>query len=193
MKRAAKAIFHAVSLALMFPAAACCGFGRFATAFSFFAQWVSLVPGLPGSYLRIAYYRLTLRKCSLNSRISFGTYLNRSTATVGEGVYIGSWCVLGNCQVGDRTQIADHVQVPSGRRQHARDDENRIQGPDSASFGAVTIGEDCWIGTSAIVMEDVGPRSTVGAGSVVTKPVAADTVVAGNPARVIQAISQTGP
>jgi acetyltransferase-like isoleucine patch superfamily enzyme len=94
--------------------------------------------------------------------------------------------VFGQCEIGDRTQIGDHVQIPSGRRQHARDSEDRIQGSDPGSFGVVVIGEDCWIGSSAIVMENVGPRSTVGAGSVVTRPVPADTVVAGNPARVIR-------
>jgi virginiamycin A acetyltransferase len=186
MKKAAKGIANAVSLVLMFLPAACCGFGRFGTAFSFFAQWVSLVPGLPGNYLRIAYYFMTLRQCSLYSRVSFGTYVNRSGAIIEKGVYIGSWCVLGQCRIGERTQIGDYVQIPSGRRQHMRDEQQRIQGPAGNSFGTVTIGSDCWIGTSSIVMEDVGPRSTVGAGSVVTKPVAAETVVAGNPARAIR-------
>jgi acetyltransferase-like isoleucine patch superfamily enzyme len=146
---------------------------------------MSLFPGLPGNYLRIAYYCLTLRKCSIDSRVSFGTFLNRSSAIIGEGVYIGSWCVFGHCEIGDRTQIGDHVQVPSGRRQHPRDDESRIQGSHGGTYDTVLIGPDCWIGSGAIVMENVGPRSTVGAGSVVTKPVPADTVVAGNPARVI--------
>jgi len=185
MKQAAKAIANGISLVFMFLPAACSGFGRAGSVFSFFAQWVCLFPGLPGNYLRIAYYFLTLRHCCLSSRISFGSYVNRSGTTIAEGVYVGSWCVLGQCEIGARTQIADHVQIPSGRRQHSRDDDQRMQGAAAGSFGTVTIGADCWIGTSAIVMENIGPRSTVGAGAVVTKPVPADTVVAGNPARII--------
>jgi acetyltransferase-like isoleucine patch superfamily enzyme len=186
MKPALKAIANGFSLLLLFLPAACSGFGRNPTVFSFFGQWVSLFPGLPGNYLRIAYYSLTLRKCPLDSRISFGTFLNRSGSVIGKGVYIGSWCTFGQCEIGDRTQIGDHVQIPSGRRQHARDEESRIRGSDQGSFGTVVIGEDCWIGSGAIVMENIGPRSTVGAGAVVTKPVPADTVVVGNPARAIR-------
>jgi acetyltransferase-like isoleucine patch superfamily enzyme len=189
MKRALKGAANGLAVLLMLVPAACSGFGRVAGIFSFFAQWVSLFPGLPGNYLRIAYYFLTLRKCSINSRISFGSFVNRSSSTIAGGVYIGSWCVLGQCQIGERTQIGDHVQIPSGRRQHERDDEDRIQGTNAVSLGTISIGHDCWIGTAAIVMENVGPRSTVGAGSVVTKPVPADTVVAGNPACVIRSAS----
>jgi acetyltransferase-like isoleucine patch superfamily enzyme len=50
----------------------------------------------------------------------------------------------------------------------------------------VTIGSDSWIGAAATVMADVGSRTTIGAGSVVTRPVAEDCVAAGNPARVIR-------
>ena len=186
MKRILKTLANGVALLLVFVPAACSGFGRIASVFTFFGHCVALAPGLPGDYLRIAYYFLTLRKCSIYSRVSFGTILNKSNSAIGEGVYIGLWCMLGRCEIGDRTQIGDSVQIPSGRRQHPRDDQGRIGSSDPDSFSKVLIGPDCWIGTAAVVMEDVGPRSTVGAGSIVTRPVPADAVVAGNPARVIR-------
>jgi acetyltransferase-like isoleucine patch superfamily enzyme len=54
-------------------------------------------------------------------------------------------------------------------------------------FGTVTVHDDCFIGTNAIILPGVtiGPGSIVGAGSVVTKDVLPNTVVAGNPVRVI--------
>ena len=52
-------------------------------------------------------------------------------------------------------------------------------------FRDVSIGKDSWIGAAAIVMTDVGDRVTIGAGSVVTKPVPDGVVAAGNPARVL--------
>ena len=50
----------------------------------------------------------------------------------------------------------------------------------------MTIGRDSGIGDRAIVMADVGEQSIVGAGSVVTRPVPARTVVVGNPARELR-------
>ncbi|KUJ84991.1 acyltransferase [Microbulbifer flavimaris] len=55
----------------------------------------------------------------------------------------------------------------------------------------ITLGNNVWIGDSAIVCKGVsiGDNSVVGAGSVVTKSVPANTVVAGNPAREIKSIN----
>ncbi|MDE7143260.1 MAG: hypothetical protein K2N76_00510, partial [Muribaculaceae bacterium] len=46
----------------------------------------------------------------------------------------------------------------------------------------------CWIGGGAIICPGVtiGNRCVIGAGSVVTKNVPDDSVVAGNPARIIR-------
>lgn len=54
----------------------------------------------------------------------------------------------------------------------------------------VRLGDNVWIGDSAIVCKGVsiGDNSVVGAGSVVTADVPANTVVAGNPAREIKRI-----
>jgi virginiamycin A acetyltransferase len=185
LKSAVKSVFHGVFLALAFPMALIAGFGRFEPAFRFFAQLSAMAPGIPGDYLRIAYYRLTLEACELESRIEFGSFFAHAQARMGRLVYIGSYCVLGRTSIGERTQIASGVQILSGRRQHARDEHGRILGGESGEFGTVTIGADCWIGAAAIVMADVGAGSTVGAGSVVVTPVPARSVAVGSPARVI--------
>ncbi len=54
----------------------------------------------------------------------------------------------------------------------------------------VTIGNSVWIGGSATILPGVtiGDNCVIGAGSVVTKDVPANTVVGGNPARVIKRI-----
>ena len=54
----------------------------------------------------------------------------------------------------------------------------------------VVICDDVWIGFKASILKgvNVGARSIVAAGSVVTKDVPPDTLVAGNPARIIRSL-----
>ena len=186
MKRLLKHTLHAVFLAPAFPCALLSGFGRSETIYLFWAQLFACFPGLPGDYLRIAYYRLTLEECSLDSRIQFGSFFAHPQARVSRGVYIGSYCVLGRTSIGERTQIASAVQILSGGKQHGRDSEGRMEGAEKGIFDSVGIGADCWIGAGAIVMAAVGAGSTVGAGSVVTKPLPPGVVAVGSPARVIR-------
>jgi acyl carrier protein len=61
----------------------------------------------------------------------------------------------------------------------------------SSSIRPIVIHDDCGIGYGAIILPGVsiGPRSIVGAGSVVRSDVPPDTVVLGNPARVATSLS----
>ena len=54
-------------------------------------------------------------------------------------------------------------------------------------YGNVYIGDDCWIGTGAIILSNckIGRGSVVAAGAVVTKDVPPYAVVAGVPAKII--------
>jgi maltose O-acetyltransferase len=83
-------------------------------------------------------------------------------------------------RIGAKTAIGEDVRV---RRPWClvRLDE---QGSRST---AVTIGDDVWIGTRALILAGVtiGSGAVIGAGAVVTKDVAANEIVAGVPARTI--------
>ena len=54
------------------------------------------------------------------------------------------------------------------------------------------MGDDVWIGGNSVILPGItiGNNSVVGAGSVVTKDVPEDVVVAGNPAKVIKNITE---
>jgi acetyltransferase-like isoleucine patch superfamily enzyme len=178
LKRLAAGVF----LALMFPCAIASGFGRQPGVFSFFAHLCALVPGLVGDYVRVAYYKMTLRSCSLDCEISFGAFFAHPQATVGRWAGIGPYCVIGYAVIGEGTRLGPAVQILSGRQQHKRDSQGRLT-DEGREFAEVVIGEHCWIGAAAVVLANVGDRSTVAAGSVVVKPVAPGIVVGGNPAR----------
>ncbi|WP_415225140.1 sugar O-acetyltransferase [Psychromonas sp.] len=55
----------------------------------------------------------------------------------------------------------------------------------------ITIEDDVWIGGNVVICQGVtiGPRSVVAAGSVVTKDVAPDTMVGGQPAKLIKRLN----
>ncbi len=63
----------------------------------------------------------------------------------------------------------------------------RSMHPNINVYGTIKINNNCFIGVNAVILPDViiGPNSVVAAGSVVTKDVPPNTVVAGVPARVI--------
>jgi len=185
MKAITKRLLHAVFLVLACPLAILCLFGRLKALYTIGAHASATVPGIIGDYYRVAFYRMTLAHCSMVSRISYGTFFAHPEARVAADVYIGSYCVLGKVEIGPRTQIASGVQILSGRHQHSRDAEGRMLGTEHRSLSTVSIGADCWIGAAAVVMADVGPGTTVGAGSIVTKAAPGGVVVAGNPARII--------
>jgi maltose O-acetyltransferase len=56
----------------------------------------------------------------------------------------------------------------------------------------INIGNDVWIGGSSVILPGItiGDNSIVAAGSVVTRDVPPNTIVAGNPARILKRISE---
>jgi acetyltransferase-like isoleucine patch superfamily enzyme len=184
MRKLVKACVQAVFLVLAFFPALLSGFGRFKPVYTFFAHAFAGVPGGIGDYLRSAFYRMTLKSFDMSSRISFGSFFAHPEAQIGRNVYIGSYCILGRVSIGDGTLLASGVQVLSGQHQHTRSGEGEAFS--GGEFVCVAIGSNSWIGAAATVMANVGSRTTVGAGSVVTKPIPDDCVAVGNPARVIR-------
>jgi virginiamycin A acetyltransferase len=183
LKTILKAALNAVALSLAFPFALTAGFGRIPAVFRMWAQALAQIPGLPGDYVRIAYYSLTLTQCPRDSRVEFGSFFAHPQVRLGHHVYIGSYCILGRTTIGDRTHLASGVQVLSGARQHGREGDGQLKGSNLESFVTIPIGADCWIGAGAIVMAEVGAQATIGAGAVVTRPIAPGVTAVGSPAK----------
>lgn len=100
---------------------------------------------------------------------------------------VGAYSVLysfGGLDVGADTMIAAHCFLGGGRYEH----RGRTDVPmhrQSLPGRGVEIGEDCWIGAGATVVDGVriGAGCVVGAGAVVLEDVPERTVVGGVPAR----------
>jgi acetyltransferase-like isoleucine patch superfamily enzyme len=146
---------------------------------------LSLVPGRTGNFLRLAFYRGTLRSCGRDVCLGFGSMVTHRHAEIGSQVTIGAHCRLGTVHIEDHVLIASQVNILSGGRQH---DAFRTLGNITELppvFERVTIGTNTWIGEGAIILANVGARCVVAAGSVVFRQVPESKLVMGNPARVM--------
>lgn len=90
--------------------------------------------------------------------------------------------------------IGNHVQLTRGVAIHTHGGGNSVrrQIPDFDIFGKVVIEDWAYIGAHSQIMPGVtiGEGAIVAAGSIVTKSVAPNTVVAGNPARYLCTVEE---
>lgn len=112
-----------------------------------------------------------------------------SYTIIGEKVFFNFNCVVLDVtyvKIGSRTMCGPNVQIYTAT--HPIDYKERSSGVEFAK--PVTIGEDVWIGGSAVICPGVtiGDRTIIGAGSVVTKDIPSDVFAAGNPCRVIRSL-----
>ncbi|HEX7853099.1 MAG TPA: sugar O-acetyltransferase [Sphingobium sp.] len=108
---------------------------------------------------------------------------------VGRNVFINQNCTmydLGGIDIGDDVMIGPNVSIITSS--HPLEPSQRR----SVTIGKpIVIGRNVWIAAGATIIGGVtiGENSVVAAGSVVTKDVPPNTLVGGNPARVIRSIS----
>jgi acetyltransferase-like isoleucine patch superfamily enzyme len=123
---------------------------------------------------------------------------------IGDNVYIGDDCLVSCAQsvrIGRHTLLAHGVHIfdndthPLDWQQRAADVQAILRGKPQQKppipSAPVEIGEHAWIGFNSVIMKGVtiGARSVVAAASVITRDVPPDTLVAGNPPRVIRSLT----
>lgn len=92
-------------------------------------------------------------------------------------------------------EMGSHVQVTSGVRFVTHDGGVwvlRERHPEVDVFGKIVVGNNVFIGFNAIVLPGVtiGDNCVIGAGSVVTRSIPANSVVAGVPAKVVKTFDE---
>jgi len=110
-------------------------------------------------------------------------------------IHIGNYCIVNpgvritsaaEITIGDGCMLAMNAYLSDA---DWHDLQHRIFTPGTSK--PICLGDNVWIGDSALVCKGVtiGENSVVGANSVVTKDVPPNTIVAGNPAKVVGAIN----
>ncbi len=108
---------------------------------------------------------------------------------IGDHTYIGPYCYLGaggGISIGKHVTLGGYVQILA--ENHAFDDPDQPINTQGVVRKGIVIEDDCWIGNLAVILDGVriGRGSVIGAAAVVTKNVPPNSVVVGNPGRVIR-------
>ncbi len=151
-----------------------------------YSQLMSLFPGTLGNYLRYGFYRLTLKRLGEDACICFGATLAHPEIEIDKGAYIGPFCNLGLCSIGEAALLGTGVHVLSGLHQHGSDDLETPMRDQPGRLERIKVGKYSWVGNKAVIAADVGEKSIVGAGSLVLREIPAYAVAAGNPAKVFR-------
>jgi maltose O-acetyltransferase len=109
---------------------------------------------------------------------------------IGEGVALppSTWIDVSHCfliSIGDRCGFAEECIILAH-------DAQMNEFLDATRVGRVVIHSSCHIGARTIILPgvEIGPRTIVGAGSVVSKSLPPETVCAGNPARALCSLDE---
>jgi acetyltransferase-like isoleucine patch superfamily enzyme len=126
---------------------------------------------------------------------------NHGKIFLGNYVYLRENSTIGSVNsitIGDYTSIADHVVILDNNNHPINPEDRKIKsssprGSDLRKWrhsesAPIIIGSNVWIGSYARVCKgvNIGDNSIIAANAVVTKDVPPNTIVAGNPAKIVK-------
>ncbi|PYS55826.1 MAG: N-acetyltransferase [Acidobacteria bacterium] len=136
------------------------------------------------------YNFVNLYGCEIGSRTKIGTFVE-----IQKGARIGADCKISShtfiCEgvtIEDRVFIGHGVVFINDRFPRAANGAGQLQTEQDWTVQRTVVKAGASIGSGAVILCNVtiGENAIVGAGSVVTKNVPANAIVAGNPARIIR-------
>jgi acetyltransferase-like isoleucine patch superfamily enzyme len=145
-----------------------------------------------GNDVRLAQF-INLYGCEIGDETKIGAFVEiQKNATVGRRCKISSHAFI--CE---GVTIEDHVFIGHGvmfindTYPRATTPTGELQTASDWCVETTRVRKGASIGSGATILSNVtiGERAIVGAGSVVTRDVPPDTIVAGNPARVLRSIT----
>ncbi|MGN7204105.1 acyltransferase [Pedobacter sp. SAFR-022] len=132
--------------------------------------------------------------CSIGDGTKIGSFVEiQKGATIGKNCKISSHSfICEGVHISDNVFIGHNVTFINDLFPRATDQNGALQTEKSWTCIETFIAEGASIGSSVTILcgVKIGKNALVGAGSVVTKDIPADTVYAGNPARFIKSLNQ---
>jgi len=106
---------------------------------------------------------------------------------IGNRTRIGIGSVLiGPVSIGDDVRLAQNVVVTA--LNHNYQDISLPISEQGVNTDQIYIGDETWIGANSVILPGVfiGKHCVIGAGSIITKNIPSNSVVAGNPAKILR-------
>ncbi|UCM52028.1 acyltransferase [Aeromonas dhakensis] len=147
----------------------------------------SSIHGYYGISLRRYFYKRTLIKCGCNLKVHYGAYICYPSVEIGDNCTIEEHSVVSLCSIGNDVIIAANVSIMSGKNHHEIDDLSKsFYETQSDTLERIFLGDNLWIGTRATIMANVSAGTVIGAAALVNKTFEENSIIAGNPARVLR-------
>lgn len=131
--------------------------------------------------------------CSIDNGTKIGAFVEiQKGATIGKNCKISSHSfICEGVHIADNVFVGHNVTFINDKFPRATTENGVLQTEDSWECIETFIEEGASIGSSATILcgVRVGKRSVIGAGSVVTRDVEENTIVAGNPAKFIRTLT----
>lgn len=149
------------------------------------------------------------RDVKLGADVKLSTFINLYGCTIGDNTKIGAFveiqknaCVGRNCKISSHSFVCEGVTIEDnvfiGHSVTFINDTyprstaagGRLKTEDDWSIERTIVKKGASIGSGATILSNltIGENSIVGAGSTVTKDVPPNSIVAGNPAKIIRSV-----
>ena len=155
------------------------------TGFLTASELLSLIPFAFGLIIRYEFYKRTLKSCGEEVLINFGTVFNYPDISIGNYVLIGSHNTIHHCDFGDYVMTGSNCHFLSGSKQHNFEKMNIPIALQQGKMKRIRIEDDVWIGYNVVITEDVGSGSIISPCTYVNKTIRQNSIVTGNPPRLI--------
>jgi UDP-2-acetamido-3-amino-2,3-dideoxy-glucuronate N-acetyltransferase len=156
--------------------------------------YLSIAPDVKlGENVKLSKF-INLYGCEIGDNTKIGAFVEiQKNATVGRNCKISSHTfICEGVSIEDEVFIGHGVTFINDSYPRAATATGELQNENDWKVEKTLVKKGASIGSGATILSNVtvGEHAIVGAGSVVTKDVAADTIVAGSPARVLRMISK---